>query len=200
VFCVRSLSLKSTHKYAIIPTLSAQGWSYICIMIRSYFLPILVALLLVVSACRSEIVATTPTTVPNPVATVAAESPTVTADNSTVTVPAPGGDSGVVNGTILRTGSQQPYPEGLDLYLAEILSGQVETASLDKTSAPYADPDSNGKFVFSNVKPGRYALVARTPLTEVLVPDPQNTQNVVMVNVEPGKVVDLGQLLLDLDL
>ena len=149
---------------------------------------------LLISACQFDApAATSSTTGPAPT--------TAAAGTSGDKPPTPGKDTGVIFGTLLRTGTNEPFPEGIDLYLAEVLKSQDQAeryAGLDRTKAPRATPDRSGKFFFSNVKPGRYALAAVTPVNQVLVPDQKQPDQVVLVTVEAARSVDLGTLRMDL--
>jgi hypothetical protein len=109
--------------------------------------------------------------------------------------------AGGVYGAMLSRGTKQPFPVGLDLYLGEVLTSsgnKLQFAGLDRLHAPHAAPDAKGRFVFSKVKPGTYGLIATSPKTQVLVPDPKRPNQVVVVTVEANKQIDLGTLFLDL--
>lgn len=83
---------------------------------------------------------------------------------------------------------------GLTVYIAEILfssEGPSGLASMDEVSAPSATVDEVGRFVFTNVKPGMYALIVKTPVSLLVVHDVITGQDVVF-EVNQGSGLDLG--------
>ena len=82
------------------------------------------------------------------------------------------------------------------LYLAGVLkdkSGKDIVAGLDRVSSPNISTDSEGKFNFVNVPPGRYALILDAATTQYLLNYP-NKETTIFVDVVVGKVIDLGAL------
>jgi hypothetical protein len=85
--------------------------------------------------------------------------------------------------------------EGLSLYLGTLLPlspGPDYLINLDLKNAPSTQIREDGKFIFSNVTPGQYALVLWTPRDSPFVQDPNNPEKELIVNVEPGKIIDIG--------
>jgi hypothetical protein len=70
--------------------------------------------------------------------------------------------------------------------------------ALDIHNAPGAVSNENGVVVFSNVPPKRYSLVHFLPTISALVPDASTSKDL-FVDIEAGKVVDLGSIRVTLD-
>jgi len=182
-----------------------QSFRYGSAMMRTLRPAILGALLmllgLLVAACQSEPQAQATPAVP-PAAT------TVGAANTTATESAPGGlrqiptaspGKSVVHGIILSVDTKKPLTEvdGVDVFLAGTIYSTDKTqrlASLDKATAPRADPDKNGVFVFADVPPGEYAIAARGPMGEVLAHKQDEPSKDLIFTVTAGQTLDLGQL------
>lgn len=121
---------------------------------------------------------------------------------ASVVIPTPSGDASVVHGIVLKQATREPFDNGLDLFLGEVLrntAGEQSMAGLDRQTAPIATIDASGAFVFTNVAPGEYALIASSPLNQVLVPDMKDPTKDTLVTVEGGKAYDLGTLVLALE-
>jgi len=174
-------------------------------MIRYCFALLAVTYLLLLSGC--EMAASAPpsaaTTVEIPRATEVAAAEAVPAQSTvSVVIPAPSGDTGVVYGIVLKQATKQPFDDGLDLFLGEVLrnaAGERSMAGLDQQTAPRATKDASGTFVFPDVAPGEYALIASSPLSQVLVPDMKDPAKETLITVEGGKSYDLGTVLLALE-
>jgi hypothetical protein len=169
-------------------------------MIR--FVTAFIAALLVVllSACESEPAPVTEGATPAPPAVPEQQAPAELSTEQLV-VPIPPGDAGVVHGILLSQAEQEPFDEGLDLFLAEVLrseDGQPAMAGLDRQRSPRATKDTQGTFVFPDVEPGHYAVIAVSPINELMVPDPSNPDQGLQVVVEPGQSYDLGTIVLDI--
>jgi len=170
--------------------------------IRSY---ILMTLLLMIgalaSACQSEPQAqATPAAAP-PAATVAVASQGATAEAPSGPKPIPTASpgKGVIHGIILSYDSKTPLSEaqGVDVFLAAIVDSTNPTqrmVGLDKTTAPRADPDKNGVFVFADVPPGEYALAVRGPTSEVLGRKADDLNKDYVFTVTAGQTLDIGQM------
>ena len=86
-------------------------------------------------------------------------------------------------------------PEGLVLYLGTLLPltpGPDYLINLDPKNAPSTQLHADGRFIISNVAPGQYALILWTPRDSPFVPDPNNPEKELIVNIEPGKIIDIG--------
>ena len=102
---------------------------------------------------------------------------------------------GIVNGRILHKGDPVV---GYSIYLADLLAndkGEERIASLKISSSPQAVLDSEGYFVFNNVKPDRYALMFSDGISSYLLLEPElNIKKAIIIEVIPGNIIDLGEL------
>jgi hypothetical protein len=98
----------------------------------------------------------------------------------------------VVGGLLLEKGTQKPPQEGY-LYLGEVstMTNGEPIVHLERSTAPYAYPASNGEFVFMNVKPGKYGLVYYTPEFNFLIDNPKGAGSMIF-DVTTDQVIDLG--------
>lgn len=157
-------------------------------------------LLLMLAACANE--------TPTPAATSAPAAQTPASTNATASanatlqpaiVQTPASDQvGTVTGRITRLQSKAP-PEplaGAPLYLGTILKnpdGEDRLVELSKDTAPKTNTDAEGRFVFTNIKPGRYGLMLDAPFGTLLLNHPQSGGDLVL-DVTGGKVLDIGDL------
>lgn len=112
------------------------------------------------------------------------------------TAPAPAEGLGVVTGTLtrdVRGVPLQPVTEAT-LYLAEVLRGSdgelSGLAGLDEESAPSTVTDEDGQFAFTDVEPGLYLLIIKTPLSVAPVRDVDGED--VAADVVAGQAAELG--------
>ncbi len=84
-----------------------------------------------------------------------------------------------------------------ELYLGKVIptsDPNVELVELDESSSPRAIIDrATGAFIFLNVDPGKYGLIAWEPMRSVLVKDPQ-TGSTLFITLSVGQVKDIGTL------
>ena len=161
---------------------------------------ILAALL---TACRQEpgdsvSTAVAQLTPASPIATEMSPLPTTTVV-SRGAVPTPSEGAGVVFGRLVDE-SGQPV-SSLKVYLARVwpleTEGGVEDALLmDTAQSPAALTDESGRFVFTEVAPDRYGIHYGSP------PDPgaafvrdSETQIAVLYDLDPGQVLDVGDII-----
>jgi hypothetical protein len=100
---------------------------------------------------------------------------------------------GIVKGILLL--QNKPVVD-TNLFLASIIKNSKGTevaASLDKNTAPGALTDSEGKFSFVNVKPGRYSLMMEAVPNDYLLFKP-GVQESIFVTIEKNNTIDLGTL------
>jgi hypothetical protein len=120
-------------------------------------------------------------------------------------VPTPASSEvGTVTGKLLKVqkdGGTRPFT-GLPVYLGSIYKtnqGVDGLVGVDKAKAPHATVDDQGNFVFTNVQPGRYGFMADTPRGVILLNDPSSGGDFI-IEVDGGKVKDLGELKYDIPL
>jgi len=93
-----------------------------------------------------------------------------------------------------KGGADKPYPE-LRLYLGILLlsdDGKSTLARVDALKAPTAITDADGRFTFTDLEPDRYILVLQVPPNNLMkLNDPDTGQDMV-VDVEAGKITDIG--------
>lgn len=108
---------------------------------------------------------------------------------------APSSDqTGLVRGKMIIPAAVGGTP---GVYLGSVINDNNNTpglSALDKATAPKAQFDSIGDFVFLDVKPGKYVVFVDYVERFLLLHNTDGTQLYVMV--EAGKVVDLGELAL----
>lgn len=106
--------------------------------------------------------------------------------------PAPG--TGIIIGVIKIEHTDQPMA-GVELYLARHIGITPDTPmySIEPESAPRATVEDNGWFIFTDVPPGRYAIVVWNPLNSFLVRNPV-TGSELVVDVQPDQVHNVGIL------
>jgi hypothetical protein len=117
----------------------------------------------------------------------------------TPTVSEPEGGKGTVVGVLYDQVDAEFFAHQL-IYLARVREMQPQQgegepmlfAELNVGSDPSAQTDENGRFVIENVEPGRYALVARLPNLQESALYKAGTNFNVSVEVEPGKITDMG--------
>lgn len=113
-------------------------------------------------------------------------------------IPTATADTGVVHGIVQSFDTKQPLStdaNGIDVYLAEILEnedGSLRFAGFDRKTAPVTAADENGQFVFTNVAPGAYAIVIKSPLSEVIAVQASSPDQEAEVIISAGEVVDVG--------
>lgn len=84
-----------------------------------------------------------------------------------------------------------------ELFLAKTMptnNPEIELLELDQDAAPRAiiARDSMA-FVFVNVEPGRYGLIAWEPMNSMVLNDPKTGQTL-YIDISAGQIVDLGAL------
>jgi len=81
------------------------------------------------------------------------------------------------------------------VYLAEVIRQEGEgmgLAALDAVTAPRAESDASGYFVFLDVPPARYALGILGPSGPLMVLQASGKE--ILTQVEPGQIYDLGEI------
>ena len=113
--------------------------------------------------------------------------------------PAPESGKGAVVGRLVASSTDGPGYMGGDLYLGSLIPASDPQAKPMVSFSENVDPKagvyrSDGRFAFNNVPPGNYALVVWNPVTSFVVETPNS--GMVQVKVEPGKVTDLGAIVI----
>lgn len=109
-----------------------------------------------------------------------------------VNLPAASGNNGVVGGVLIREVSDQGFiplvPK--ELILGEIVSVNTGEPAYVRTNeaSPRAELFPTGVFIFRNVPPGEYGLVMDLGFSQFLIEE-------YTFSVEPGQVLDLGQVI-----
>ena len=113
-----------------------------------------------------------------------------------ISVPTPSQGLGIVTGTLLTSDTDhQPYLT--DLYLGSTIpadkDGFPPMVSLSEATDPKAAQDKTGFFLFTNIKPGFYALIVWNPITSTVIQD-EKKENYYVFEVKAGEVTDLGEI------
>lgn len=108
------------------------------------------------------------------------------------------GGVGSVVGYLLSSINQSPIV-GVGIYLGEILPldpGPDYLITLKENESPHTRTDENGYFEISNVLPGEYPIIVWTPVRSQVVADVIGELEL-MVNIEAGRMTDLGIIEVD---
>ncbi len=163
---------------------------------------VIVLLMLVLSACQGQSPAEPTVYPPPPSSAGEAQSPQGYPGPATPTtyvieeIPTPGKNTGTVIGYIL-TNKTSPTPAGTVLLaLARVIPGPDGTpmvASFNRNEAPHALTDANGRFVFSEVPPGQYALILDRISDAFMLNHPESGEDFI-ITVSAGEATDLGEI------
>lgn len=84
-----------------------------------------------------------------------------------------------------------------ELYLGKAVptsDPNVDLIELDEKTSPRAVLNrTTGEFIFMNVEPGKYGLIAWEPMSSILINDPQ-TGHTLFITLLPNQVVDAGTI------
>lgn len=84
----------------------------------------------------------------------------------------------------------------VNIFLAAIITdsnGEEFIAELDQLSSPRSHTHSNGEFLISNVKPGRYALILDVAVNSFLL-EALDSQDPFLITIFPDEILNLGDL------
>lgn len=153
---------------------------------------ILVLILFVLATACSRVKATT---TPQPGNTLQPEINVIITDtpNLITIIPTPASDKSTVTGVLLLDPGQKPVTSVL-LALGGVVEkeGTPMLASLETTS-PRALTDINGRFVFTNITPGKYTLILDRIIDSYLLNHPEDNSDL-LIMPQAGQVLDLGKL------
>jgi len=106
--------------------------------------------------------------------------------------------TGAATGRIFIQNDQGFRPvHHLIVALAAVITGDdgVERAAgYDAASAPRTDIRDDGTFVIEDVRPGRYGVILDYVMAQILITEPENPENSLVITIEAGAVTDLGNL------
>jgi hypothetical protein len=153
------------------------------------------AVLLLVTGCSAR--ATTAPVSPTEGAIVSPlQSPLQSQQEGTAQeVPTPSPGLGVIVGALIDQTQDAPLVDRT-LYLAPLIKsedGTMEVARLVVETAPSAQTDAAGQFVFVDVPPGRYGIVLSGQANDYLLADFRSESEVLVV-VEAGQTADTGEI------
>jgi hypothetical protein len=119
--------------------------------------------------------------------------PIQTEPKTSLQIPTPGPESGVVSGQILDSATGKPLER--NFFLSKNLTLDhpelPPLISFSYDSNPRAAQDDAGYFVFKDVPPGEYVLVLWSPADLQFVME-KGTDNPFSIKVEAGNALDLG--------
>jgi hypothetical protein len=142
--------------------------------------------------------AATPVAMPSPLAApvsplAAPVSPLAVPDQATLTSPTTGA---IVGALLIQRGGVETAIEGVYIGLADVIrdeQGIPKVSGYEPSAAQRAATDAAGQFVLKDLKPGSYTLILDAAVTQYQLMYP-NSENTILVDVEPGKIVNLGAL------
>lgn len=106
--------------------------------------------------------------------------------------------TGAVTGRIFVNDAQGFRPvTKVIVALAEIIkdeNGKEIATGYDAANSPRNDIRDDGIFVIDNVPPGRYGIILDSVMTQVMIKEPENLDNSLLITVEADKVTDLSNL------
>jgi hypothetical protein len=161
-------------------------------VMKSGILLATIFLLLAVSivACAQP----TPRPIVSPISPVASPAVIVPTNPPAFVVPTSQPNTGTTFGRLIVQDTKAPMA-GRFVYLAVITDsseGNFSAGALRQDS-PMAVTDSDGRFAFASVQPGRYALILEAVTDTVLLSD-LTTSKPIIITISANKTVDLGTI------
>ncbi len=106
--------------------------------------------------------------------------------------------TGAVTGRIFVHNDQGFRPiHKVIVALAAVIAGDdgiERAAGYDAAAAPRTDIRDDGTFVIDEVPPGRYGVILDAVMAQILITEPENPENSLVITIEAGEVTDLGNL------
>lgn len=128
----------------------------------------------------------------SPLSVLPTPAPVPTFDRASVEISA---EAGVLTGVLrVRRGTQYVPVSEVKLGLGELLlddEGNLRQVGYDASTMPTTMTDENGRFVFADVTPGRYAFVLDIVMSQFLLFD-QTTGIARIAEVNAGELTDIG--------
>ena len=115
-----------------------------------------------------------------------------------LTIPTPEVDKGIIHGQLL-TADPEGEPYYATIYLARTIQSAQEgyppIVTFSEDEDPSSVQDKEGRFLFTNIPPGIYALAIWSPVSNIIIVDP-DTQNYMLIEVRAGEITDLGAIVI----
>lgn len=106
-------------------------------------------------------------------------------------------ETGALTGVLLLKTQDGVEPvTDIKMAVGEVLvddEGNERMVGYEPSVAPVSYTDSTGRFVFEDLKPGRYGLIVDIVLSSFLLFE-EGTPNALLFDVKAGEVTDLGNL------
>jgi hypothetical protein len=118
---------------------------------------------------------------------------------TSVVVPTPGKDTGVLIGYLTQKGKNLPITFKT-IKLGDIVyltPGPAYTYRVYEHSSPEGFTDKDGRFAIGNIPPGKYLVFLWSPQSLIVVPQP-NSNEALWVTIGAGKTLDVGKLEVEL--
>lgn len=114
-----------------------------------------------------------------------------------IVIPTPRPDLGIVVGKLLASDPGNP-PYLSVLHLGNTIKADradfPPMVSLSPDTDPKAVQDITGAFMFTDIKPGFYAVIVWNPYNSIVIQD-EKKENYLVFEVKPGEITDLGTIL-----